>query len=146
MLGAPLTDGLVGGLGDPFEHDRLNARRDRALEALGVARATGYRRHHTVTQPTDRGLQRAEQFAGADDVLPAGQHLAPHHGAVAHVDGDVPHRSVEGVPDPVAEPAQHLDLILNRDGHPLGTHRQLADGPDEGASHQFGAGVLVSGE
>ena len=35
-----------------------------------------------VAEPADLGLQRLEQLAGADELLPAGQHLAAQQGAV----------------------------------------------------------------
>ncbi len=40
----------------------------------------------------DPGLQPAQQLAGADELLPAGQHLAAQHGPAAHAVVDVPDR------------------------------------------------------
>ena len=51
-------------------------------DPLGLLRLALDRVDHPVADPADLGLQRAEQLAGADELLPARQHLAAQQGAV----------------------------------------------------------------
>ena len=52
------------------------------LQVAAGRRPAGDRRDEPVAQPPDPGLQRAQELAGADELLPAGQHLAAQQPAV----------------------------------------------------------------
>ena len=60
----------------------LEAGLDRDGDPLGLLRLALDRVDEPVAQPADPGLQRLEQLAGADELLPAGEHLAAQQGAV----------------------------------------------------------------
>jgi hypothetical protein len=72
---------LGGGLG-VLEDQRLEAGLDGDGDPLGLLRLALDRVDQAVAEPADLGLQALEQLAGADELLPAGQHLAAQQGAV----------------------------------------------------------------
>ena len=83
--GVALPPGRLGPLGrglGVLEDQRLQPGLDRDGHPLGLLGLALDRVDHAVADPADPGLQRPEQLAGADELLPAGQHLAAQQGAV----------------------------------------------------------------
>ena len=62
----------------------------------GLVRSAGDGRGEPVAQAADPVLQRAQQLPGADELLPAGQHLAAQQRAVAHAVVDLGERARVG--------------------------------------------------
>ena len=79
-------------------------RLDRDGDPLGLLRLALDRVDDPVAQPADPGLERLEQLAGADELLPARQHLAAQQGAVGGRLGDLRTTAVVGRVGVVAQP------------------------------------------
>ena len=73
-----------------------------------------------VAQPPDPVLQRAQQLAGADELLPAGQDLAAQQRAVPHALVDVGDRALVGRVGVRPQPLRGVDLRPGLRGEPGG--------------------------
>ena len=76
-----------------LEDQRLEAGLDGDGDPLGLLRLALDRVDEAVAEPADLGLERLQQLAGADELLPAREHLAAQQGAVGGGVDDV----VDGV-------------------------------------------------
>ncbi len=100
-----------------------------------------------VAQPADAGLERAQQLAGADELLPAGEHLAAQQRAVGGGADDVGDRLRR-------RRRRRRALSPRRSRSARGRRRRRgrlrrvmrADGAVEGLAHDLGARVDVVGQ
>ena len=137
-MGTPGLGCGGGRLGHSCPHQRLDAALESTLEAIGLGRTPGDGCGHAVAPTSQLALKLTQQFAGANQVGPAGHDLAPHHRAVAHLGrqlrpGEVERcgrRRQQGVTDPL--------LVGQRSRHLVGPIRQGTEGAGQGSAHHLG--------
>jgi hypothetical protein len=129
-----------------LDQQRLEAALDRDGDPLDLLRLALEPAADPVADPTDTGLQGAQQLTGADELLPPGEDLAAQEAAVGGRLGHVAPRLVVGPDHVVAEPSGHLDLGRVGDRHLLGPPGDRPDGPVEGLPDDRRAGGRVGGE
>ena len=106
--------GPLGGRLGVLQDQRLQARLDGDRDPLGVLRLALDRVDHSIADPAHPGLQRLEQLAGADELLPARQHLATQQGPVGRRLGDRGDGAVVGRVGVRAQLRGSLDLVADR--------------------------------
>jgi len=113
---------------------------ERPGELVGRIGTAGHRGHHPVAPDADAGLQSAHELAGADEFLPAGQHLAVQQFAVADAMGHLGVRRVERPPGRTGQRPGRRDLMVGRHGQLGQAGAEREDGPVHGLAHDGGAG------
>src|SRR6478609_9681349 len=143
---APRRLGALGGGLGVLEDERLEAGLDRHGDPLGLLRLALDGIDDAVPDPPDARLERAEQLAGADELLPARQDLAAQQGAVGRRLADGRHGPVVGLVGVLAQAAYGVDLLGGGVGHRVRTTSERADRAVEGLLHHRLACLLVVGE
>ena len=129
------------------EQQRLQPRFDRHLQVPGSGRLAPEGRDDPVPQPADLLLQRPEELTGADELVPAGQHLAPQQGAVLGLHLNRADRLGVGVVHLGPQLGDHLELLVHRLGPASGACRyQRPDRAVQRPVHDLGPAGLVVGQ
>ena len=149
LPGRGAAPGRLGALGrglGVLEDEGLEAGLDGHGDAFGLLGLALDGVDDPVADPADAGLQRPQQLAGADELLPAGQHLAAQQGAVGRRLADRGHGPVVGLVGVLAQAAYGVDLLGGGVRHRVRMTRQRADRAVQRLLHHRLPGLLVLGQ
>ena len=135
-----------GGRLPGFADQHLHARLHRCRDLVGLPRLALEGGHHAIPQPADLLLDRPEELPGADEVVPAIQHLAAQQAAVRGLHRHRPRGLGVGLLGVAAQGLQGGGLIGDRLGDPRGVGDQRPDRTVKGLHHHRPAAHGVVGE
>ena len=145
-IGTPAPVGILGRVGGLIDDDGLQAGFDRRLHPHRRRRFAPEERTDPVAEAADVLLHGPEELAGAHEVLPAGQDLAPQQGAVPGGLKDPGHGVPVGVPGVPGEDIGGVFLVAGGLRHRLDAAAQGLDGPVERPPGDVGPAGGVRGE